>query len=286
MAAKALILLASLAAFAPGRAASPERDNAVTIGATADRVQLIQQCGGHRLETKAVVSASGREISVKLCSQPGASDADWVRTLEAGKQQIAEADYPPSAKQQLVAAFDAEIRKYGARPSTVPVGVALELPGLARSGGLLQPAEKVEYTALPPLPAPKKRVASTDAAAGTAGSGAAAPAPDMAVTLRCREPGDRRDATCDFFHKDTTLMVRAVRGLEKGATLRFLRRGDDRGEVALGPVAAGTAVPVRLPRELCRGVASTKVEIELRGPEPAHGTAPLADTLGPFGLRC
>ena len=71
--------------------------------------------------------------------------------------------------------------------------------------------------------------------------------------------------------------------MEKGSTLRFLRRGEPRGEVALAPLAAGKATRVRLPAEVCRGVAFTKVELELLAPGSKHGVSARA---GPFEVKC
>ena len=89
--------------------------------------------------------------------------------------------------------------------------------------------------------------------------------------------------TCDFLRADTILLLKAQEGLEKGARIRFLRRGEPRGEVMVSALQKGQATKVRLPAELCRGVKSTKVEVELL---PTDSRGRVAGRLGPYGLRC
>ena len=79
------------------------------------------------------------------------------------------------------------------------------------------------------------------------------------------------------------LAISAVQGLENGGTLRFLRRGEARGEALLAPMKVGQSARVRLPADLCKGITYSKVEIELFGPK-ATGAA--AARLGPYGLLC
>ena len=106
----------------------------------------------------------------------------------------------------------------------------------------------------------------------------------MRVGLKCLERGQTgAGGTCDFLESSSLLMVRAVEGVEDGGTLRFRRRGDVRGEVALPPMQAGQSIRVKLPAELCRGVANTKVEIELLAPK-SNGA--VAARLGQYYLRC
>ena len=78
----------------------------------------------------------------------------------------------------------------------------------------------------------------------------------------------------------TRLQVRADADLGQGATLRFLRRGDVRGEIALAQMHQGDLYRSKLPPELCAGVASSKVEIQILGGKQ------VVDTLGPYNLRC
>jgi len=59
-----------------------------------------------------------------------------------------------------------------------------------------------------------------------------------------------------------------------------LRRGDERARLALAPMRQGETYRSKLPPELCAGVASTKVEIQVLG------SGQVVDTLGPYSLRC
>ena len=106
----------------------------------------------------------------------------------------------------------------------------------------------------------------------------------MSIRIKCLTRGEGgTGGTCDFFDRDTMLVVSAVQGLEKGGALRFLRRGEARDEIVLSPLAVGQSVRVRLPAELCRGISYSKVEIELLAPK---STGAAAARLGPYGLRC
>ena len=79
------------------------------------------------------------------------------------------------------------------------------------------------------------------------------------------------------------LAISAVQGLENGGTLRFLRRGEARGEALLAPMKVGQSARVRLPADLCKGITYSKIEIELLAPK---STGAVAARLGPYGLRC
>jgi hypothetical protein len=78
------------------------------------------------------------------------------------------------------------------------------------------------------------------------------------------------------------MTVRADENLTGGTGLRFLRRGDVRGEVTLAQMQKGRSFRFKLPPELCAGVSSSKVEIQILG----LGSSRVADTLGPYPLRC
>jgi hypothetical protein len=81
------------------------------------------------------------------------------------------------------------------------------------------------------------------------------------------------------------MTVRADEDLASGTLLRFLRRGDFRGEVALAQMRKGQSRRFKLPQPLCAGVSSSKVEVQILG-RAANGTNQVADTLGPYQLRC
>lgn len=260
----------------PMPSAPPQK---VVEGDTPDRVAQIERCQGHKFESLVEIDpATKRSTRVKLCADPGASNADWVKTLEAAVAQIEQRDMPAAAKDKLIGELRAEIGKYPAATQQADMASGISLSSAEAGSPLTEPTERFETSTLPSLAPPKKMTA-----AGGGGVAAASPRP-MRVTLKCLERGQSgAGATCDFFESSTILVVRAVEGLEEGGVLRFRRKGDQRGEVALAPMPAGRSTRVKLPSELCRGISSSKIEIELFGPKSAGAAAV---RFGPYGLRC
>lgn len=289
---KALLLAASIAIAAPGNAqvASPKPDAPASAsksakpektveGATPGRVAQIERCQGHKFESLIVIDpVKKRTTRVKLCANPGSSDADWVKTLQAAVVQIEQRDMPPAAKEKVIGELNSELAKFASasKPASIARGAPLVLGGDA--GALIPPTERYETSVLPPLTPP------TRAAAASAAAGPLPPRPPMRARLLCRERGQTGSGgTCDFIDPSTLLSVSAAEGLEKGGRLRFQGRGDARGEIALAPMRTGQSARIRLPDELCRGFGNTKVEIELLGPK---STDPVAARLGTYRLQC
>lgn len=281
------LLLAASIAIAPAiNAQETSASDAAKVektveGATAGRVAQIERCQGQKFESVVEIDPlTKRSTRVKLCADPGSSDADWAKTLAAAVAQIEQRNMPAAAKDKLIGELNRELAKYAPapKPAVITPGATLFMGGEGGAGsGLIAPAERYETSKLPPIP-PRK-------VAGAAGSVASAPpAKPMTIRLKCLargEPGG--GATCDFFDRNTMLSVSAVQGLEDGGTLRFRRRGETQGEAPLGPMQVGQSTRVRLPAELCRGVSYSKVEIELLAPK---STGAVAARLGPYGLRC
>ena len=278
-----LFATASLAIAAPAHsqappASTPAKDGQIVKGATPDRVAQIQTCQGHKFESVVEIDpVKKRSTRVKLCANPGSSDADWVGTLEAAIAQIEQRDMPPAPKGKLVGELRAEIAKFEVASKSANVIQGLPRP-VPENAPLIAPAERFETSVLPPL-APRKVAVTTSAA----------PAPPrtvrpMRIELKCLERGQSESgAPCIDLQADTILVVRALEGLEVGGTLRFLRRGEARGEVALAPMRVGQSTNVRLPGALCKGINTSKVEIELFEPKSV-GT--VSARLGPYPLRC
>lgn len=258
-------------------ASDPALPEKVVEGATADRVAQIEQCQGHKFDALVQIDpVRKRTTRVKLCANPGSSDADWVKTLEEAVVQIEQRDMPAAAKDKLIGELKSEIAKFA--PAAKPVATAQAAPiYLSRDAASLEtPAERYETSVLPPL-TPKVATKGSPAIAVT-------PQPPMRIRIKCLERGESGPgSTCDFFVAETILAVSAVEGLEGGGTLRFRRKGEERGEVPLTPLQAGQSVRVKLPTELCKGISSSKVEIEVLAPK---STGAVASRLGPFGLRC
>ena len=290
---KGLIFAASVAFAVPGIAqvttapatATASKPVKTVEGATPGRVAQVERCQGRKFESIVEIDpVKKRSTRIKLCANPGSSDADWVNTLEAAVVQIEQRDMPALAKDKLIGELEREISKYGqvSKPAIVAPGAPVYMTKEAGpASGLIAPAERFETSVLPPLPPPlPRKLASRGAAATTQ----APPWPVMNIRIKCLARGESgAGGTCDFFDRDTMLVVSAVQGLEKGGALRFLRRGEARDEVVLTPLAVGQSVRVRLPAALCRGIAYSKVEIELLGPK---STGAASARLGPYGLRC
>ena len=269
----------------PAPASVPAKPEKTVEGATPGRVAQVERCQGRKFESIVEIDpVKKRSTRIKLCANPGSSDADWVKTLEAAVAQIEQRDMPALAKDKLIGELESEISKYGqvSKPAIVAPGAPVYMTKEAGpASGLIAPTERFETSVLPPLPPPlPRKLASRGATATTE----APPRPVMNIRIKCLARGESgAGGTCDFFDRDTMLVVSAVQGLEKGGALRFLRRGEARDEVVLTPLAVGQSVRVRLPAALCRGIAYSKVEIELLGPK---STGAASARLGPYGLRC
>ena len=226
-------------AAAPGMA----QDKPAGEGAQADPVAaaIIADCSARKFETSIEVVADGkpRKSRVRLCGKQGQTDAEWTNTLKDAVNKVgANENMPRAAKDQLIAALNAEIARLG------PIGAS--------------------------APAP---------------SAVAAPAPKTAakprLTIKCLAPGDKgAGSNCLSLNRTTTLSIRADEAVAGNVGLRFLRRGDVRGAINLAQMRPGQLVRSRLPAELCAGVASSQVQIQV------VASNQVAETLGPYKLTC
>jgi hypothetical protein len=241
-----------------------------------DAAALIANCEAHKFETTVIVTVEGKlkPSKVKLCGKVGQSDADWLTTLQDAVAKVAANDkMSPSMKQQITVALNAEIAnvKTQIAASAAPRPVA-NLPPPTNPALVVRPPE---YATLPPMP-----TAPTVATPRLLAS-PAAPVARPRMTIRCLTPGDLAgEAPCLTLERDTLLTVRADENLAPGLALRFMRKGDERGELALAQLPKGRSVRLRLPAELCRGVSGSRVTIEVL----SRGA--VADSLGPYDLRC
>lgn len=269
-----MILLFALLLAAEPAAASPD--------------PLIADCKAHQFQTIVHVTVAGkpRSSKVKLCGKTGQTDAEWLHTLKDAIEKVGASDsMSAEAKDQVIAALNVEIARLtpaaddGFAPAAavaLPPPSALPPPPFlgAPVGG------PVEYSALPPMPAPKP-------AASAAMNPASAPPPLPAprLTLRCLAMNTASaEGPCDPLERDMVLTVRADEDVARGTSLRFLRRGDNRAEVALAQLKRGQSQRFALPAKVCQGVAGSRVEIQV---VRATGSATqVVDTRGPYELRC
>jgi hypothetical protein len=265
---------ATIAIAAPDKAASPQEPP------SAEKA-LVQNCDAHKFETtiQLMVHGKPKQSKVRMCGTLGQSDADWIRTLKDAVKKTQASEMPPGAKQQIVAAVNAEIERLSMPALAVPGGGDItKLPKVAATTTPERPLTR-DYDALPPLP-----TASTVAPPNVLGPGGiAALAPR--VTLRCATAGDEdRPTECDSIDKDTVLVVRADDSFPDGLALHFLRHGDERAELTLQPLRTGQTALLRLPPAVCAGVVRSKVEIQALGGKAPSGTP--AGSVGEYDLRC
>lgn len=249
-----------------------------------------QACQSFRFETVVVIDPSQKRGSrVRLCANPGATEADWVKTLEDAIVQIKDGPMPAGAKADLVGQIEAEIARYRPKPALADSLNGGTWGSAAGSNAVTLGKDQLGNSGAPPeAPFAVSALPSLDRPKAAAGGAKAEPLKPMGIAIKCLAPGDRGSGmTCDYFSNGTVLAVRAVRGMEQGAVLRFLRRGEERGEVDLDGLAPGRVARVVLPDELCRGVKTSKVEIALLPPRSSKAFARgAAGRLGPYGLRC
>ena len=80
------------------------------------------------------------------------------------------------------------------------------------------------------------------------------------MTISCSWTGDPGSAgLCDELSAATLLVIRADADLKTKVSVRFVRDGDPRGEIALAPMRRGQIVRARLPARVCGGVVRGQV---------------------------
>ena len=276
----ALIVAAAALAAAPSPAAPAEEQ-----AASPEKQAFLESCAARKFETTVQLLVDGQKQGKKvtLCGKVGQSDADWVATLKdaAAKTEANEA-MAPEVKGQIVTALNLEITRI---ESAATATTTVTLPKAIEAAP--EVADRAQYSVLPPIPdaprrgatAPREPVKLT---AKAADAPALPPVKKPRLTIRCLSPGEAGGGSiCAALERDTLLMVRADENLESAASLRFLRRGDAKGQIELAQLRQGQQVRSKLPSQLCAGVASSKVQIEVLA-----GGGQVVDRLGPYRLHC
>ena len=226
-----------------------------------EAARVVADCSARKFESSVELDQGGQKrlTKFKLCAAKDSDDAAWVKTLKDAKAKIAaHPDISAESKSSIAAQLDVEIARFetSGAPSVSPPPAAL--PPVA------------------PPPAPASATAAVSAAQ-VAKPAVARPR----LTIKCLLPGESGPGgNCTSLDRATRLQVRADADLAAGTSLRFLRRGDLRGEIAVAQLKQGELFRSKLPPELCAGVSSSKVEIQIVGGKQ------VVDTLGPFNLRC
>ncbi|MEO8547171.1 MAG: hypothetical protein ABI422_02265 [Sphingomicrobium sp.] len=246
-----LIGLAATLAAAGATAEQPEQQPA----------QAFATCEGQRFVFKAGEEPHATRIT--LCSKKDAGKDDLVRMLESAATKIEALDsLPQERRSALVAQIKAKIievqaTNYAAKPlpPVAPIPAPITAPTMSLPLATPMPPKPLPV-AVPILTRPR-------------------------LNFQCSTPRDLGvGGPCFSLERDTQLIVRADESLAGGTSLRFLRRGDARGEIALAPMSIGQSRRVKLPSALCAGVSGSRVEIQI----VQRGS--VVDSLGPYPLRC
>ena len=285
-----LLLLAMAATDAPSQADS-------AAAPTAKMERLLQDCDAHKFETvvNSVVDGKPHQSKVKLCGTKGQTDAAWVNTLKDAIAKVKANDkMPAEIRDQIASALDAEIFRLGTSGVNMALVVnsaptiAMPAQGAAIASlaprttpGATRPLSQ-DYGNMPPLPEPKAVVATS------LGIGSVLPSlPPPRMTLHCGSTDDPSIfESCGIMRTDTILLVRADEQLPAGTSLRFVRRDDPRGQVALAALRSGQTARIPLPHRVCDGVVRSEVQIEVLRKPNSSGAEQVVDTLGPYNLRC
>lgn len=257
--------------------------------APASPEPVIADCEAHQFQTIVHVTVDGKPHSskVKLCGTTGQSDAAWLHTLKDAIDKVgANVSMSAEARAQVIAALNVEVaRLTPVVDASPPPPATFALPSTSAlpppSPFLRAPAgTPVEYSALPPMPAPKPA-----ASPGVIAANAPPPLPAPRLTLRCLAMNTfSAEVPCDLLERDMYVTVRADEDIARGTSLRFLRRGDNRAEVALAQLRRGQTQRFALPPRVCQGVAGSQIEIQVV--RAAGSTTQIVDTRGPYELRC
>lgn len=272
------IALLAQAAMAGG--AAPKAKAPATAAAAA---AIVQDCAAHSFETTIQLTGadgSAHQSKVHLCGTKGQSDAEWVNTLQdAVKKTTLSSQMPAAAKEQIVAAVNAEIARLSIPTLSLPRGTDIAKLPKASTAPPDGTSLSRDYGSLGALP-----TATNVEPPHVLGAGAAF-APAARLTMRCAAPGDEdRPGDCDTIDRDTVMVLRADDAYPRGLEVRFLRHGDSRAELNLPALKQGQTANLRLPPAVCSGVVRSKVEVQALGANSPNGTA--AGRVGEFDLRC
>ena len=270
-----------------------------SLSGEGEEAAMIANCNARMAEIPVIVTSKGlpKQTKVKICGKVGQTDADWVETLKDALTKVeANPRMPPALRNQIIAGLRLEIAKVQGEtataaakteiapapaPELVPAPALTPAPVLGSPVAAKPRSDRVEYSALPPLPTPKPAIVAGSAAAAAAPP----PLPAPRLTFRCMSTNSLAgEGPCDQLERGMMLTVKADEDVPGGTSLRFLRRGDNRAEVDLQPLRRGQAQRFGLPASVCQGVAGSRVEIQVIR---AAGKSPqVVDTRGPFELRC
>jgi hypothetical protein len=294
-------LVLAVPAAAQGQSQTHPKGDSGTAAPNSKLESLLENCDAHKFETMvdSVVDGQPHRSKVKMCGKEGQSDADWIATLKDAIAKLdANKDMPASTREQIVSAINAEI----ARLSSLGTTTTNDALPAGRSASQSSAPLSNDYTLLPPLkttaPPPPRVLPPADEAALAASAApavstapkaqAAAPPPPPSkpamanprLSFSCINPDYPGGGPCVTLGRDTIVTVKAPAAVAGGLSLRFVRQGDARAELPLGPLRKGQTVRVDLPRAVCSGVVTSEVVMQV------VGGGQVLDRQGPYLLRC
>lgn len=274
--------MALLAFAAASSGAAVKRKGAANAEPRAAAKPLAKDCEAHSFETTIqLTGADGllKQSKVRMCGTAGQSNAEWIRTLkDAQAKTLKNPAIPQAAREQIIAAVDAEIARLSMPALKLPAGTDISrLPKAAVNAPQVPLSH--DYDELPPLP-----TASSVEPPHILGPGGTF-GPTLRLTLRCALVGDEgRPMDCDSIDRDTIMVIRAGEAFPGGLDVRFVRNGNSRAEVALPAMKSGQTASLRLPPAVCAGVVRSKIEIQALGASAPSGSP--AGRVGEYDLRC
>jgi hypothetical protein len=286
-----VILLTSLTALAAAQA-SPTSVAPAQPEQGAELRELLQDCSAHRFEAvvSAMVEGELKRSRMRLCGTKGQSDSDWLVTLKDSAAKIAaNSEIAKPMRDEMVKALETEIALRSAVPGSA-IGSApakeFTLKPRAVAPGASSGGATAGYTSLPPLPPPVS-VAKEAREIATLPYVPPPPVERPDLKFKCFSATSVGEGECLDFDRFMVLVITASSSLQPGASLRFLRDGEKRAEVALGAMRKGQKLRLTLPSEVCKGVNGGELKIETwvlpKGGKPAPQ---LANSDGPYSLRC
>lgn len=261
--------------------------------------KLLEDCSAHKFETTIDLTVGGKpkKSKVKLCGKPGQTDAQWIGTLKSAVEETAANDrMPGSVRAQIITALTNEITRLSTHSpvqtqatTLTPVAPAA-VPARPLVPRTTSPSTSSlgysTYQPLPPPPPAPVMVAPTSTSIVAAKPIPVLPRPKL--TILCFNRSDiAGEGPCTSFERDTMLVIRAGENLPAGTSLRFVRSGETRADVALAQLARGKSQRILLPPEVCKRVVGGRLEVRIV--RTATGVGPEGQVVGsegPYNLRC
>lgn len=277
-------MVAAIVLGATAANSAAPREKGPTVTPQLAGIPLAPDCAAHSFETTIQLKGPDglpKQSKVHMCGTAGQSDADWIKTLQDAVTKTAAASgMPQAAKEQIIAAVNAEILRLNA-PAALRLPNGPDISKLPKETAIGAPSAPLsrDFDSLPPLP-----TASSVAPPHLLGPDGLL-GPTLRLTLRCALAGDEdRPTDCDTIDRETVMVLRADEAFPNGLDVRFVRSGDPRAESTLPAMKPGQVAILRLPPAVCSGVVRSKLQIQAVGRNAPNGSP--AGEIGEYDLRC